>query len=206
MTMKMPADPKDLIDEAELRVSFEEAVTRMKRLVREAVLQGQGYLVSPVAMMVMRRVPNIPGMEVKPLDKTADGSAKVVALLSPTSFTPPGRPLISPGQFWNILKMMVRLTEAYGIVIGMESWVLLSSDLSPGEKIPHSIADHPKRREGIVVSTERSGERKLFQAAIQRDGNGGLTIEDWACSEMDADGRIFGAFPSMTPPTPPATA
>lgn len=188
--------------------AFEQAIENMQQLVGGAVTAGDGPAVSPTVMVLMRKAPDLPPpFDMIAVNPSSDDEACVrIAVLSPMTLTPPGWSPMPKSLFWRVMKMVAMASNAYGVVVGMEVWLARPASEAEAEALPKNLEDYDKREEAVVITTEREGERRLYEAAIQRNGEQ-ITLGPWEHHTKSGStesplkglsGNMFQAVPANT--------
>lgn len=164
----------------DLATAFEGSITDMQAMVLKAVQEGRGDLVSPTVMMVMRTVPDLKGspLEFVPFTSNSESGGVQIGIFSPLTLTPPGLSRMPKNVFWQVMKLIAHISDAYGTIVGMEAWIARAQTAEEAAKVPASLEDYDKREEAVVVTAERDGEYHLYQAFMKRDGEK-LTFAPW---------------------------
>lgn len=176
----------------EMHLAFEDAILNMQAMLAKGVQRGID--ISPLAMLLLDHVPDLAGTPLATERATEGPPNGIQALLvNPGMITPKGLPIMPPHVFWVILRALGHKLGAFGTIIGMEAWTAESADR---EEMPKDLSTYEGRKESLVVTTEREGEKRIFTALIKRE-NDVVSFEAWT-EGRPAQGRVFNTVPANT--------
>lgn len=165
----------------ELEAAFLGSIDDAKTLISKTFAEGNATAFSPTVMTIMRKVPDLPEngpIQFKPFLSNPEGKVPAIGVFCPGTLTPPGWPMMPKDVFWSIMKMINQATSAYGNIVAMEAWLARPKNKEEALKVPDSLEDYEHREEALVVTTEREGEYRIYQAIITRDGDK-ATLAPW---------------------------
>lgn len=183
----------------EKNLAFEEAITNMQVILAEGTLQGMD--VSPLAMILLDHVPDLTGSPLKTLlasEKQGSTGRFHALLVNPAMVTPPGLPPMPTGMFWTVLRALGHKLGAIATIVGMEAWTTEIKGSTRDDDIPADLSTYEGRKESLVVTAERQGDKRIYMSQITRE-NDVPSFGPWKqTADGRAEGRIFNTVPGNT--------
>lgn len=178
--------------------AFDEAIEKVKDMLSEGTRRGVVDL-SPFALLLVERTPEMGDLlKLEPIGSNPEAAGSIHGLIvNPGMITPAGLPVMPPGMFWTVLRGLSHKIGAFATVIGMEAWT--AEGVQGRDEIPKDLSKYKDRKESLVVTAEREGEKRMFTARIKRENNV-ISFDPWAEATPGGtlSGRVFNTVPGNT--------